>query len=223
MGRSETGAAGLIELEPIDPVALARSPDDHLLEPLQRLTARLARDPQSWTPADATFVREIFDERAETWDTRDTPDYRRSLEDALRRGGVPTGGRCADIGSATGIHNATLSAHFDAVASFDLSIEMLARASANGPARCAADASALPIATGVLDAVVLVNCFVFAPECRRVLTDDGALIFVSTRDDATPIYLAPMDLLEAMRAVEPAAYACGSKVGIGRWTVVKWS
>ena len=80
-----------------------------------------------------------------------------------------------------------------------------------------ADASLLPLHSGSVDAVVCVNAFLFPAEYRRVLRSGGAVVFVSTRGDHTPIYLPPAEVARALGARNGVT----SEAGTGTWTAVK--
>ena len=82
---------------------------------------------------------------------------------------------------------------------------------------CWPTAPACPLADGVADAVVLVNCFLFPAEVDRVLGPDGVVVWVNSSGAQTPIHLT---------ADEVAGRAAGSwtgvtsAAGVGLWTVL---
>jgi ubiquinone/menaquinone biosynthesis C-methylase UbiE len=100
------------------------------------------------------------------------------------------------VGAGTGNSTGDFVAAFANVVSTDLSREMLALASRSCP-RVLADASSLPFRAASVAVVALVNMFLFPSEVARVLEIDGVLLWVSTNGDATPIYLTPLEVLEA--------------------------
>jgi hypothetical protein len=107
---------------------------------------------------------------------------------------------------------------FDAVLCVDLSWEMLVHAPAGPGRRVHGDASALPFATGSVDAVALVNAFLFPAETDRVLRRDGFLIWVSSLADQTPIYLPPTEILAALPGRWDGVTA---HAGWGQWLVAR--
>src|SRR4029078_10960834 len=86
---------------------------------------------------------------------------------------------------------------FAGVVSLALPRGILRLADAGGR-RVQADASTLPLRTRSASVVALVNMFLFPAEIARVLADDGVVVWVSTNGDATPIYLAPGDVMRAL-------------------------
>ncbi|HMJ74992.1 MAG TPA: methyltransferase domain-containing protein, partial [Iamia sp.] len=91
------------------------------------------------------------------------------------------------------------------------------RRSPVGPAhRVLADGARLPVADASLDAVVLMNAFLFAPECARVLRPGGALVWVNSRGPETPIHL-PAETVVA--AVGGDWTATASEAGTATWCV----
>jgi hypothetical protein len=211
----------LVHLEDIAPTTPPEVEDPAVRDSLQQLTARLAREPESWASTDEEDVRGRFDARATDWATRDTAEYRFPLVDALARGGALRDGRCLEIGSGTGIQTPTLLGFFDSVVALDLSFEMLRNTAPGRGLRVRADASHLPLPPGSASAVVCVNAFLFAPQYVEALEADGAVVFVSTRADRTPIYLPPVDVVAALREVDPAFQGVTARAGQGCWTVAR--
>jgi SAM-dependent methyltransferase len=190
-------------------------------EAMQALTRELAFDATSWTPERVARMIEIFDGLAPEWHTRAGEERLRPLRDALARGKVPTGGVCAEVGSGTGLQTPVMTEHFGFVVSTDLSAQMLARsprAPSVGLVRC--DGSRLPFVGGSVDAVVVVNMFLFPREYTRVLRPGGRLVFVSIYGSGTPIYLPPADVVAAVEAEVDIAEAITSGDGVATWTVV---
>ncbi len=185
---------------------------------MQAVTRALAFEPDAWTTERAEEIRGFFDDLAPDWHLRNQPERLVPLQDALSRGGVAAGGVCVEVGSGTGFQTPTLARHFDLVVSVDLSAEMLARAPRPaGVSLIQADASLLPLHSESVDAVVCVNAFLFPAEYRRVLRGGGAVVFVSTRGDHTPIYLPPAEVARALGARDGVT----SEAGTGTWTAVK--
>jgi SAM-dependent methyltransferase len=194
-------------------------PGDGFLPRLQAISRAVAEDPTVWSEGLASEVQQIFDERADNWRTHESPEYLAPLFAALTTEDV-SGGSCLDVGSGTAIHEQTLVRRFDRVVALDFSAAMLAHADPASAARVRADASALPISSGSVDAVVLVNMFLFAAEYARVLAPRGRIVFVSTRGDATPIYLDPASVRDSLtrHGGEPFEATTG-RCGISLWTV----
>jgi hypothetical protein len=88
---------------------------------------------------------------------------------------------------------------------------------AAGP-RILGDAARLPVHDGSIDAAVLVNALLFPLEIDRVLAPDGALLWVNTRGDETPIHLPPDDVDAAM----PGEWSgLAAEAGAGLWAVLR--
>lgn len=190
-------------------------------EAMQALTRELAFNPAGWTPELLTRVTELFDALAPEWHTCAGEERLRPLRDVLRRGGVPKGGVCAEIGSGIGLQTALLLEHFDFVVSTDLSAEMLARTPRSGSvALVRADACRLPFPTGTLDALVAVNMYLFPAEYARVLRPGGRVVFVSVYGERTPIYLPAADVVRALEPALRPSDAVTSGYGISTWTVL---
>lgn len=214
-------AGRLVQLPGIgDPTVQAPGPSraevaDH---PMRRITREVAFDPHGWGPGRAAKIAELFDGMAPTWHEIAGGSGRlAAVEDALDRGGV-VGGRCLELGSGTGSATALLTRRFDAVLASDLSIEMLRRAPSDVATRVWADSSRLPVRSGSVHAVVLMNMFLFRHEVERVLHQDGAVVWISSLGDRTPIYLSASDLLEALGGGwHGVAGACGEST----WCVAR--
>ena len=82
-----------------------------------------------------------------------------------------------------------LAERFAAVIALDLALDMLRLAPPADGARVQGDASALPLPDASVDVVVLVNALLFPAEVERVLSSDGAVVWVNSRGDRTPIHL----------------------------------
>jgi SAM-dependent methyltransferase len=187
--------------------------------PMQELTQAIAADHGSWTPERAAQIAAFFDSQASGWHDRDVPERHDALMDALARGGPFPVGWCLEVGSGTGNATPDLRTAFDDVVSLDLSREMLRLASF--PVRqIRSDACALPLRTGSAAVVALVNMFLFPAEIARVLADDGALLWVSTNGEETPIYLPPADVLRALPGTWEGITA---EAGWGTWLTARRS
>ena len=185
--------------------------------PVRVTTQEIASQPGAWTPERAAGVAKLFDGLAEGWDARGTANKMEPLLDALSRGAV-SGDFCLEVGSGTGAGTRQLAGRFDRLLALDLSIEMLRRAPAELAARIHGDGAQLPVADHSVDALVLVNAFLFPAEVERVLAREGALVWVSSLGDRTPIYLSPVEVEAAL----PGSWSgvCAD-AGWGSWLVVR--
>ena len=184
--------------------------------PMRAVTHQIAFDGDAggWTPERRAKVAALFDGLAPEWHThlRD-PQRTAPLNDAYDRGGIPAGGRCLEVGSGDGANTTFLGRHHDVVVALDLSQEMLVRGVGD---RVRADAGSAPIRTASIDVAVLVNAFLFPAEIDRVLAPGGALVWVNTAGDQTPIHLADD---EVERALGGAWDGLGAEAGWGTWSV----
>lgn len=185
-------------------------------ERIRAVTREIAFEPQSWTPERAAKVAELFDGMASGWSTRRNTTSMEPLRDALARGDVPSG-LCVELGSGTGSAASSLSERFHRVVAMDLSLEMLRHAPIDGPPRVCADSARLPLPDDAATVLVLVNAFLFPREVDRVLTSDGAVVWVSTGADRTPIYLPAEDVAQAL----PGSWSGRAALaGWGSWCVL---
>jgi SAM-dependent methyltransferase len=184
---------------------------------MRELTRQIAMDPDAWTRERVSQMIGFFDSLASTWPERDRPERHDALGDALARGGPFPGGVCLEVGAGTGNMTDDLKAVFDDVVSIDLSRAMLSLASPRSR-QIQADASLLPVRSGSVAAVALVNMFLFPNEVARVLKADGVVLWVSTNGDATPIYLPPADVLKAL----PEGWSgISAPAGWGTWLAAR--
>ena len=171
-------------------------------------------------PWDATARAEVaglFDSLAPEWHTRTSPERSAVVADALDRGRV-AGGSVLEVGSGIGAYSGLLARRFERVVSVDLSSEMLQLARAEPGHRVLADSVALPVSDASMDAVVLVNMLLFPDEVARVLAPGGAVVWVNSSGESTPIHLLPGEVADAL----PGDWtgAC-SRAGIGLWAVLR--
>jgi SAM-dependent methyltransferase len=185
--------------------------------PMRVITRETAFGNGPWTPERAAKVSALFDSMAPSWTGRDGPDRHASLHDALARGGPFASGACLEVGSGTGEATSILRAQFDDVIALDLSREMLRYAPADSP-RVQADSSALPVADHAAAVVALINMLLFPAEVDRVLAPTGALLWVNTLGDATPIHLPAADVLDALPGTWHGVTA---EAGWGTWLVAR--
>ncbi|HZQ28589.1 MAG TPA: class I SAM-dependent methyltransferase [Acidimicrobiales bacterium] len=186
---------------------------------MRAVTRQIAFEPTGWTAKRRTKVADLFDSLAPTWHEREAIGRPDPLQDALDRGGPFARGSCLELGSGVGLMTPTLVGRFGdrALIAVDLAPEMLTRAPATTP-RVLADSAQLPFPDRTIATIALVNMFLFPAEVDRLLRADGALIWVSTVGDATPIYLPPDDVLTAM----PGAWqGVAADAGWGSWVVLR--
>lgn len=208
----------MIELLPVVVPAPPDRPEfagpDH---PMRKVTRQVAFEPDGWTPERARKVGELFDGLAPEWHTRGSELRQEPLRDALERGGL-VGGVCIEVGSGTGFGTRELVGHFDRTLAVDLAMEMLKRAPADVAYRVQGDAAALPIRDAVADAIVLVNALLFPKEVDRVLASGGAVVWVNSLGDRTPIHL-PAD--DVARSLPGEWEGVASEAGWGTWCVLR--
>ncbi|MGI9431562.1 MAG: class I SAM-dependent methyltransferase [Myxococcota bacterium] len=187
--------------------------------PMRKVKRQVAFESDGWGTERAMKVRALFDGLASEWQARDTAERGEALLDALERGGLGRGeARCLELGCGTGAGTRVLSDRFHTVVAIDLSSEMLARAPAACAQRVQADACALPLRSGSLDIVVLVNMLLFPAELDRVLAPDGILVWVNSLGDATPIHLSAEDVQAAL----PGGWTgVASEAGWGTWCTLR--
>jgi SAM-dependent methyltransferase len=173
--------------------------------PMRKVTRQVAFEPTGWTPERAAKVTGLFDSRMEP------------LVDALERGRV-AGGLCVEVGSGTGFGTRYLVGRFEVILALDIAMEMLARAPAELGHRVRADGARLPLRDASADALVLVNALLFPGEVNRVLAPEGAVVWVNSLGDQTPIHLAAHDVANAL----PGSWqGVESEAGWGTWCVLR--
>ena len=183
-----------------------------------RIVTRLvALEPGAWTPVRAAEVSGLFDALAPEWHTRASEARLEVVVDAVERGSPP-GGTWVELGSGTGLLTPWLAGRCDRLLAVDLAAGMLARAPADVGHRIRADGAHLPLPDGSVDALVLVNAFLFPDEARRLVAPDGAIVWVNTSGSGTPIHLPAEDVLTA---VGPGWSAVASEAGHGTWAVLR--
>ena len=180
---------------------------------MRALTREIAMDTNTWTPERLAEMIGWFDSVASGWRERDRAERHDALRDALARGGPFPDGMCLEVGAGTGNATRDLRADFDVVVSIDLSQAMLSLSPLRDR-QIQADASVLPIRAGSVSVVALINMFLFPAEVTRVLSEDGVVLWVSTNGDATPIYLSPADVLQALPGTW---HGITAQAGWGTW------
>jgi SAM-dependent methyltransferase len=190
-------------------------PVDH---PMRQVTRQIAFEPGGWTPERAAKVRDLFDGLAPEWQNRTADAWIEPLADALQRGGLVPPGVWVEVGSGTGRLSGYLAQRCGRLLAVELSGEMLRRAPADVGHRVRADGARLPLPAASVDAMVLVNAFLFPSEARRVLSPGGAVIWVSSRGPETPIYLSAE---EVGQALGPGWDGIASAAAGGTWSVFR--
>jgi SAM-dependent methyltransferase len=206
-----------VEIPGHDPSGLG-SPE----HPMRIMTRRAAGlHPGPWDDAARTEVAVFFDALAPDWHTRTSPERDAVVADALARGvGDDRGDICVELGSGIGTYTTSLAQRWSRVLAVEVSLEMLRLAPADVGYRLLADGSRLPLADGVVAAIVLVNCFLFPEEIDRALAPDGVLVWVNSSGAETPIHLPPADVVAAL----PGRWdGVESSAGAGIWCVLRRS
>ena len=183
---------------------------------LQAFAAQVAVE-GAWGPDVAGVVAAFFDQLAVNWNAEHSVGRFEPVSDALRRGGVESGGRCLEVGSGTGQITPLLAAHFGKVVSVDLSAAMLEQAAGPQGSRLRCDAAQMPFADAVFDAAVLVDTLCFAGELARVLAHDGVVIWVNLLGQDGPLYVSTADIARVL----PGEWdGVESSSGWGTWAVL---
>jgi SAM-dependent methyltransferase len=185
--------------------------------PMRKVTRQVAFE-RGWSAGRAARVAELFDSLAADWATRRVePAKAAPVLDAIDRGGVSTAGRWAELGCGTGAGCLILAGRVARLVTVDLAAEMLANAPDDAP-RVRADAATLPFPDGAFDSVLAINMLLFPDEVDRILAPAGALVWVNTLGDRTPIHLPPADVVGAL----PGSWeAVTARAGTGFWAVVR--
>ena len=174
-----------------------------------------------WTGELRDHVEGYFDGLAAEWHTRASPQRTAVVMDALVRGLDPIdspGGLAVEVGSGIGTYSTLLTERFARVLAVDLSRAMLQRAPIAPAHRVQADGAMLPVGDASAAAIVLINAFLFPAEVGRVLSPSGALIWVNSSGELTPIYLSVDDLVAAL----PGEWTgTSSRAGEGHWCVLR--
>jgi len=192
---------------------------DHPMRIATRRAAGLGAD--GWTGELRKQVEGFFDGLADEWHTRTSPQRTAVVMDALVRGLGPIDssvGLAVEVGSGIGTYSNLLAERFATVLAVDLSLAMLQLAPIGPAHRAQADGSALPVRDSSAAAIVLINAFLFPAEVERVLSPNGALVWVNSSGEHTPIYLSVDDLVAAL----PGQWTgTTSRAGEGHWCVLR--
>jgi hypothetical protein len=192
---------------------------DHPMRIATRRAAGL--DAGGWTGELRQHVEGYFDGLAGEWHTRASPQRTAVVKDALLLGlgaiHSPVG-MAVEVGSGIGTYSNLLAERFATVVAIDLSLAMLKLAPIGPALRVQADGAKLPVGDSSAAAIVLINAFVFPAEVERVLSPEGALVWVNSSGEQTPIYLSVDDLLATL----PGEWTgTSSRAGEGHWCVLR--
>ena len=200
---------------------------DGASHPYRKLTEEIQQKPEkAWDRQTAREVAAVFDELSVDWNERFFPGEFDGLKDALKRGNVPEGVSCIELGAGTGMGTKVLGQHCAEVIAVDISLEMLklfsesAESDKSSFIRVRADASILPFQDNSADLVALINMFLFADEIERILKPNGKVLWYSSLGDDTPIYLPPQEVLNSFSGDWSAT---ASKIGRAEWCVFERS
>lgn len=188
--------------------------------PMRAVTRAVAFEPDGWTAERQAEVVELFDRLAPEWSSRDVPGRELPILDALDRGLTAVApqplARAVELGGGSGLYSAAMAERFATLVTLDLSWEMI-RLVPDGPALpVQGDGSRLPFADGSIDALVLVNMFLFPAEAERVLAPGGVVVWVNSRGPETPIHLTADEVDHAL----PGHWdGVASRAGWGTWSV----
>ncbi len=187
--------------------------------PMRAVTRAAAFEPDGWTPQRRAEVVSLFDSLAPEWNERDVPERKVTIVDALERGlaAAPEARRSVaiELGGGTGLNRSTLASRFETLITIDISPEMLALVP-DGTIPVLGDGSRLALPDGSVDALLLINMFLFPAEADRVVSPDGVVVWVSSRGPETPIYLAAD---EVDRALPGDWDGVAATAGYGTWSV----
>lgn len=186
--------------------------------PMRKLTRSIALG-EPWTADDARRVAATFDQLAPDWSERHVDPVKASVvDDALARGGATLDGRWLELGSGTGAGTRLLDGRVREQISVDLSPGMLAHAPEGLAPKVRADSSRLPFPARSFDSVLMINMILFPAEVDRVLRSHGAVVWVNTLGDQTPIHLPPADV---ERALPGSWNGVTARAGTGLWAVLR--
>jgi len=184
---------------------------------MRKVTHQVAFGQTGWTPTRAKKVTSLFDGLATQWASRHSEHRLLPLADALDRGNVRAE-TCIELGAGTGPGTELLCRHFEQVFAVDLSHEMLRRLKPQWGHRIRADADCLPLRDDSVDVLVLMNMLLFPAEVDRILAPTGALVWVNSRGDQTPIHLSPEEVARAL----PGRWSGNAALaGQGLWCVLR--
>ncbi len=205
-------------VEHLPPVVPFRELGTHNVEHPMRVVTREVATLGEWDAERAGFVGSIFDSLSSDWHLKHSEAERTaSLVDALQRGDLPDG--CLiELGCGTGAGTAVIAPVRPVNAAIDLSPGMLSHADPSCAPLVRADASNLPLPDSCAHVVVMLNMLLFPREVDRILAPDGALVWVNTAGESTPIHLTVEEVVDSL----PGAWtAVASRAGTGTWCVAR--
>lgn len=177
----------------------------------------------AWDQQARAEVAGFFDALATEWHTRSSPERFAVVGDALARGLDPMNvhaGTAIEIGSGTGFYSDLLAERFTTAVAVELAFEMSQRAPSGPAHRVLADAATIPVSDDSIDAVVLINAFLFPHEVARILRPNGALVWINSSGSQTPIHLTTAEVVAALPFTTEGVE---SQAGAGSWVVLRRS
>ena len=186
--------------------------------PMRKVTRQIAFEADGWNAERKAKVAALFDDLAVGWNDRFTAEESwQPIDDVFARGGQLTG-PCLEIGAGTGLATIRIATKFEHVTAIDVSLEMLRRFGEPSSSPVLSDGAVLPIADGSIGTLVAVNAFLFPCEYDRVLAPGGAIVWINSLGENTPIHLPIDDVIAAM----PGRWdAITSEAGWGLWGVLR--
>lgn len=188
----------------------------HPDHPMRLITRQIAGLESGDWASTMKSVAALFDGLAPQWTARVSAQTIQVVEDALTRGLDPliqSNQFALESGSGIGAYTPLITRRFATVVSVDISKAMLDQ----GPEkslRVQADGAQLPIRGASVDALILINAFLFPTETARVLRNGGAVLWVNTSGDQTPIHLSTA---EVASSIPFQIEGVESRAGAGTW------
>jgi ubiquinone/menaquinone biosynthesis C-methylase UbiE len=190
---------------------------DNSSHPMRKITNLIAQNDGNWSEEVSKQVSSLFSSLAPNWNSSRHQYTKDPVIDALRRSELKDTNIGLEIGCGTGIYSSLLKDAFKSLISVDLSIDMLCECSVKDSFYIQGDAMNLPIRDDSISAIVLINCFLFKTEMKRILKPAGKILFISTSGDSTPIYLSP----EQIESIYPNSDIKTAVAGWGSWCSIE--
>jgi predicted TPR repeat methyltransferase len=207
----------ITELDP-HPDAVVPEPFAGPDHPIRKLTRSVALG-EPWTADDAARMATAFDALAPQWsEDHVDPVKAAPVLDAIERGHPGLDGRWIELGSGTGAGSRVLHGKAREHVSVDVSEQMLAHAPDGITSKVRADSANLPFRSDAADVVLLINMLLFPEEVDRILAAGGAVVWVNTLGDQTPIHLPAHDVADALPGDWTGVTA---RAGSGFWAVFR--
>lgn len=186
---------------------------------MRRVTRRAAGlEPGAWDDGTRRTVAEYFNGLAGEWHTRDTPERRAVVADAVERGLGEPAEVAVELGAGTGTYSDIVATKARTLLAIDIAEDMLRLAPSAPAPRLLADCAVLPLADDSVDLVAVINMFLFPDEVARVLRPGGSLLWVNVSGADTPIHLSDDDVVASLPfPVE----GVGSAAGVGTWCALR--